>query len=90
MSPERAPIFLARRAYRHRRLGDAARLLPLIGAVLICIPLLWRNGDAAIATTTVMFYLFGLWIALAVIAGVISRYLRPSDTEDGPRDPGEM
>lgn len=90
MSPERAPVFVARRAYRQRRLADAARLLPIIGAVLFCIPLLWRNGDAAIATTTVMFYLFGLWIALAVIAGVISRFLRPSDTEDGPRDPGEM
>lgn len=90
MSPERAPVFLARRAYRHRRLGDAARLLPIIGVILICIPLLWRNGDAAIATTSVMFYLFGLWIALAVLAGVISRYLRPSDSEDRRRDPGEM
>lgn len=90
MSPERAPIFLARRAYRHRRLSDAARLLPIFGVVLICIPLLWRDGTEAIATTRVMFYLFGLWTALAALAGVVSRYLRPSESEDGSHDPGEM
>jgi len=37
-----------------------------------------------------MFYIFGLWIALAVLAGAISRYLRPSETEDGSRDPGDI
>jgi len=90
MSPERGPVFLARRTYRRRRLGDAARLLPIVGALLVCIPLLWRNGSEASRTTDVMFYIFGLWIALAVLAGAISRYLRPSATDDGSRDPGDI
>ena len=84
MSPERASVFLARRSYRRRRLADAARLLPIAGAVLFCIPLLWRGADGAIGTNGVMFYIFGLWIALAVISGVISGYLRPSETEAAP------
>ena len=33
MSAERGPMFLARRTYRLRRLSDAARMLPIAGAV---------------------------------------------------------
>ncbi len=84
MSPERTPVFLARRSYRRRRLADAARLLPIVGAVLFCIPLLWRGPDGTTGTNGVMFYIFGLWIALAVIAGVISRHLRASESEAVP------
>lgn len=83
MSPERAPLFLARRTYRQRRLADAARMLPVAGAVLVCLPLLWRGGGW-MATTAVMFYVFGLWLVLAVISGVLSHFLRPSDAEVAP------
>jgi hypothetical protein len=41
MSPERGPVFLARRTYRQRRLADAARMLPLAAGVLMALPLLW-------------------------------------------------
>lgn len=83
MSRERGPLFLARRTYRLRRLSDAARILPIAGAVLFAVPLLWETE--AVRTTRAMFYIFGLWIVLAVIAGVISARLRPTDTEDAPK-----
>ncbi|MGX0977534.1 hypothetical protein ACSSVY_003267 [Roseovarius sp. MBR-51] len=83
MSPERSPLFLARRTYRLRRLSDAARMLPIAGAVLFSLPLLWETRE--VSTTDAMFYIFGLWIVLAVIAGVISTRLRPADTEDDPK-----
>ena len=47
----RAPLFLARRAYRLRRLTDAARLLPVIGTFLILLPVFWRGPGAALPST---------------------------------------
>ena len=38
-------VFLERRAYHKRRMRDLARAVPIIGAVLISIPLLWPQGD---------------------------------------------
>ena len=76
-------MFLARRTYRLRRLSDAARMLPIAGAVLFSVPLLWETEG--VRTTRAMFYIFGLWIVLAVIAGVISARLRPTDTEEDPK-----
>jgi hypothetical protein len=91
MSPERGPVFLARRTYRRRRLADAARLLPIVGTVLICIPLLWQGEGASgtTRTTTAMFYIFGLWVLLALIAGIISRYLHAAETQEPPRGAGD-
>lgn len=37
------PLFLARADYRRRRLRDAARLLPVVGALLMLLPLLWQG-----------------------------------------------
>lgn len=91
MSPERSPLFLARRTYRLRRLSDAARMLPIAGAILFCVPLLWRAGGEGetVQTTRAMLYVFGLWIVLAVIAGLISKRLRPTGTEADPSGPQE-
>jgi hypothetical protein len=36
-----------------------------------------------------MLYIFGLWIVLAGIAGVISARLRPTESEDDPKGPQE-
>jgi len=82
MSPERGPVFLARRTYRRRRLADAARILPVLGGVLFCVPLLWKGGDRAPGTAETMLYVFGLWAGLVAISGVISRHLRASDAEE--------
>ena len=81
MSPETGPLFVERRAYRRRRLIDAARLLPILGVTLMCLPLLWTGSpDTPTSTTYAMIYFFCLWLALVVGAAVLSRHLR-SETE---------
>lgn len=97
MSREPGPVFLERRSYRRRRLSDAARLLPMAAAVLICLPLLWHHGSVgseagagaadgnAPRTALVMLYLFGLWALLVVLAGLISRRL-PAGDDDAAAD----
>ena len=87
-APQRSR-FVERRAYRRRRMVDAARLLPIAGAALICLPLLWRGveGEAA-KTTHVMLFLFLLWGGLAIVSALISAFLGPaadSETEPGSR-----
>jgi hypothetical protein len=89
MSPERRPVFLERRSYRRRRIADAARLLPLGGGLLLCVPLLWRGGPAD-GTVTAIIYVFGLWALLIALAAFLSRHL-PGSEEGGAtgKDPGE-
>jgi len=90
---KRTPLFVQRRTYRRRRLADSARLLPLFGAVLFMVPLLWQGGGETpigdvqtprdgSRTAWVMTYLFLVWLGLAVLSGVLSRYLI-SDAEEG-------
>lgn len=45
---ERTPpqVFLERQTYRRRRLMDAARLLPALGALLMMVPLLWPQSGS--------------------------------------------
>ncbi len=74
MSRNAAPLFVEERKYRRRRLGDAARLLPVVGAVLLILPLLWARGDgSAIARETL--YLFAVWAGLILCVGLLSRAL---------------
>lgn len=87
MTREKGPMFLERRTYRRRRMADAARMLPLLGAFLFCVPLLWQGGETATSTTGAMFYLFGVWVLLVVLSGVISRHLRQG--EDGQDHDGD-
>ena len=91
MSRETGRMFLDRRMYRRRRVADAARLMPILGAVLFVLPLTWQGQEGApVSTTGVMVYLFGIWAVLAVVSGLISRRLgedvgsRP-ETGDGQR-----
>jgi len=81
--------FLARRSYRRRRLIDAARMLPLFGAVGLALPLLWQSGDPADAAggggaARTGLLLFGLWFALIGAAALIARLLRvlPGDERE--------
>ena len=37
-------VFLERQAYKRRRMRDLARAVPIIGAVLLSIPLLWTRA----------------------------------------------
>ncbi|WP_306113632.1 MULTISPECIES: hypothetical protein [unclassified Roseovarius] len=77
MSTEPGPVFVERRTYRRRRLVDAARLLPVLGVALICLPLLWISDTGTTTSTTyAMIYFFGLWVALVVVTGLLAKYLK--------------
>ncbi|MGB5557463.1 MAG: hypothetical protein WBN04_05565 [Paracoccaceae bacterium] len=89
MKPLR-PLFLARHGYRRRRIMDAARVLPVLGAFLFFVPLLWTGESGGEASTRVgVVYLFAIWLGLIVAALFLSLYLRhdianpdPSPDED--------
>jgi drug/metabolite transporter (DMT)-like permease len=76
------PVFLARTSYRQRRLRDAARLLPILGAALWMIPLLWlrksmaAEGETAQLTSIGVIYIFGVWSGLILLSFLLSRVLR--------------
>ncbi len=76
------PLFLAKQSYRSRRLGDAARALPAIGAILLLLPILW--ADTA-RTREGMVYVFAVWVLLIVIVAPISARL--SDHSEAPEQP---
>ncbi|KAA9005625.1 hypothetical protein [Histidinibacterium aquaticum] len=80
--PTGQSIFLASASFRRRRLRDAARMLPLFGAVLILLPLL-NSGSEGASTAGVLVYLFGLWAVLIAVAAVLSRLVRPQADETG-------
>ena len=78
--PGKPAVFLERANYRLRRLGDAARCLPVLGAVLWLIPLLWeRSGDAAQSNANMLTYIFVIWVVLIILAAVLARVLPDND-----------
>lgn len=88
--PERGPgqgaVFLARRGYRRRRLADASRALPVLGAFLFLLPAL----GAAEGASGVLVYLFAVWGLLIALAAAMAPRLAapPQDgTEGGARPP---
>lgn len=75
------PVFLERQSYRRRRMGDATKLLPVVGLVLFLLPVLW----ARTATTAGgIVYLFTVWAGLILVVAILSRFL--TATEPGPGD----
>lgn len=76
MSRKPRPLFLERRSYRRRRVADAARLLPLVGSVLVFVPILWLpDRTAAPDTVRGGLYLFAVWALLIGVAFALSRVL---------------
>lgn len=73
-------MFLARRAYRRRRVIDAARLLPVFAGFLVLVPLLWDDGHRG---TPVMAqhaaYIFVIWALFVAAAAALAFALRPGD-----------
>ncbi|MFN3824120.1 MAG: hypothetical protein ACK4RN_09095 [Pseudorhodobacter sp.] len=79
----KGPVFLARSSYRRRRLRDAARLLPVVGAFLVWLPMLWDDGaTGARNTATDVIYLFAVWSVLILAAVVLSARLGGDDEAD--------
>ncbi len=80
-----APLFLARENYRFRRLTDAARLLPLLGLLLIFLPLMWP----APSTAAGLVWLFSVWLFLILCtAWLASRLARGAGSEGREGLPG--
>jgi hypothetical protein len=83
------PVFLERQNYRRRRIGDASKLMPFFGLVLVLLPVLWAD----VATTAGgMIYLFVVWALLIAVSGFLSRVLtasEPSQDEAGDLSGGE-
>ncbi|MFT7059742.1 MAG: hypothetical protein ACJASV_002254 [Pseudorhodobacter sp.] len=82
----KGPIFLARRTYRMRRKRDLARMLPLAGAFLMVLPMLWGDVDSdSRRTSSDGLYLFVVWFGLILAAAILSRGLREEPSSD-PED----
>lgn len=93
--PRDKPLFLARQGYRQRRMIDAARVLPVFGAFLLLVPVLWDPGGSAAPEPGPRLaergaYVFGVWGLLVLGAALLGRQLRdaasPADTPSD--DPG--
>ncbi len=78
-------LFLERRNYRRNRLQDAARLLPLLGLVLIFGPIFIRGAGAEAESLSVtLVYYFGIWLGLIVLSALVSRALTAMSGPDEP------
>lgn len=87
--PSRRPVFLAPSGYRRRRLLDAARVLPVFGAVFVLLPVLWDHGpNGGRATAVDGIYLFLVWLGMIIGAAFLSRPLA-AETEDPTPDAEE-
>lgn len=84
MSDPTKPQFLDIREYRRKRVIDAARMLPLLGAAVLVFPLPFLFVDRVTATnaTPLALYLFGVWLVLIVAAMILARLL-PVSPSDG-------
>lgn len=86
MPNRRSPLFLERDTYRRRRIMDAARVLPVLGFVLILLPVLWTQGGQ-MGTAGEAVYLFVLWFVLILAAALLSRPLRSALRRETTRTP---
>ncbi|MDF0599586.1 hypothetical protein P1J78_02470 [Psychromarinibacter sp. C21-152] len=81
----RRPVFLERRGYRRRRMMDGARMLPVLGAFLWLMPLVWALApERVIGTAGGGIYVFAVWAALIGGAWAFSRALVRPDAPAVP------
>ncbi len=80
----RPPVFLPEARYRQKRVRDAARLLPVLGVVLLLLPLLWIRSDApdGVGNAASLLYVFGIWAGLIGGAFGLARALRADEGEE--------
>lgn len=82
----KSSVFLERRAYHRRRMRDLARAVPVFGGVLICIPLLWPQGEGGVTNADAIVYVFGVWVVLIALAALISRAVQSDEPPVVPTD----
>ncbi len=71
------PLFLESASFRRRRLGDAARVLPVLAAVLFLLPVMW--APKAVSFGAGVVGLFALWAALILAIRALHHALIRSD-----------
>lgn len=82
MRRPRGPVFLARSAYRLRRMRDVARMLPVVGGFLILLPVLWAPATTeARDTAPDGIYLFLVWAGLIAVAALLAPWLQAGEAE---------
>ena len=94
-----APLYLARRSYRRRRLRDAARILPVLGAALMVVPILLGQGAphapgsgaepaaAALSQGARALGADAIWLFALWAAMVLAALVLSIGLHDGPDDP---
>lgn len=90
-------VFLEHQSYRRRRLMDAARLLPLLGALLFAVPLLWPGPETAaadgatsmVAMSDAIIYVFAVWAALIIASVMFGIGVKYWSQTDNPSDSGQ-
>lgn len=76
-------LFLERASYRQRRVRDAAVLLPIVGIVLMLLPLLWSGPDDGVSKSSVtVIYIFFGWVMLIFMTSAIAWLLRDAEQQD--------
>ncbi|MES2539084.1 MAG: hypothetical protein V4720_08275 [Pseudomonadota bacterium] len=65
---------------------DAARLLPIVGAFLLLLPLLWAREARLSLTSADVIYFFLVWLGLIGLAAALAPGLRGGDGGDGADD----
>ena len=68
---------------RQRKLGEAAKLVPILAAVLMLVPVLLVPGSA---TSSALIYVFTVWGILIVLSVFLSRALTRSLRAGEPKD----
>lgn len=87
MARFRAPLFVQPAHYRLRRRRDAARLLPVVGAFLFLLPILWAPAQSFRRDTAPDgIFLFVAWGGLIALALITARSLSGPGTPTD-RDP---
>lgn len=76
MNERRKSLFLERQSYRRRRLVDVIRMLPVLGALLWLVPLLWPSDTrGGVSTSEAIIFIFVVWAGLVLAAALLARAL---------------
>jgi hypothetical protein len=67
------PLFLERASFRRRRLGDAARILPVLALLLVLLPVWWLPSRFSFAFGAV--WMFAVWAGLILLVWLLHRSL---------------
>ncbi len=78
-------VFVERDGYRRRRLLDCLRVLPMLGAFLWALPLLWSSDpQAGVSTADAILYIFAVWCCLVGLGALLS--YKVGALQDSDRD----